>query len=348
MKQGLLPHVTCVLINPTIDHVHEVDHFVAGGTYKSRVTSVFPVGKAISVALGLHVLGDDPSVIALVGRDEVNVYQAFLASNEIRATLVPVEGRTRRNMTIVDAVEGTITHVRESGFTAGEKHVQAIETELSRLRGDGDRGEHWIIISGSIPPGLDTNTYGRIIASCTERGFKVLLDASGEALKAAMDTRKPWVLKINRVELEYLAGQRNDDTEHGGGNCKDGDEQSPAQPSRPQLARIVASARGLLGQGLEHVAVTLGAAGAIHATASEAWHGHVTWPREKRVVNTVGAGDAYFAGMIHAMMRGKSVHDIMVDAISCASAKVLVHGAGAFSREEQRTFSSRVMVDRIP
>jgi 6-phosphofructokinase 2 len=235
-------------------------------------------------------------------------------------------------MTIVDAAGGTITHVRESGFTAGEKHVQAIEAELSRLRGEGDRGEQWIIISGSIPPGLDTNVHGRIIASCKDRGFKVFLDASGEALKAAMEFRKPWVLKINRVELEFLAGQRDDDTERGGGNgkdAKDGEEQWPVQPSRPQFARIVASARGLLGQGLEHVAVTLGAAGAIHVTASEAWHGHVHWPGEKHVVNTVGAGDAYFAGMIHAMMRGKSVHDIVVDAISCASAKVLVPGGAA-------------------
>ncbi|MBN2150094.1 MAG: hypothetical protein JW839_01485, partial [Candidatus Lokiarchaeota archaeon] len=72
------PRVTCILLNPTIDHVHEVEHFKAGGTYKASATRVFPAGKAVSVALGLRALGEAPSVVSLVGRGELGIYEAAL------------------------------------------------------------------------------------------------------------------------------------------------------------------------------------------------------------------------------------------------------------------------------
>src|SRR5512137_1927033 len=96
-----ITNITCILLNPTIDEIHEIEHFKVGGTFKTKASHVFPVGKTISVALGLRTLGDKPFVIALVGKDDIPRYREFLEGKDIGCHLVPVDGQTRHNMTIV-------------------------------------------------------------------------------------------------------------------------------------------------------------------------------------------------------------------------------------------------------
>ncbi|MEX2683823.1 MAG: 1-phosphofructokinase family hexose kinase [Candidatus Sigynarchaeota archaeon] len=338
MATRRVPHVTCILLNPTIDHVHEVEHFKVGGTYKARETRVFPVGKAISVALGLRALGDEPSVISLIGKDEMRIYRASLDSMDISAILVPVEGRTRRNVTIIDTAEHTVTHVRESGFTAGEEHLDAIESAIDSLPRVDQR---WIVLSGSIPQGLPDNTIARLIARCERHGFKVFLDSSGPPLKEAMSRCKPWVLKINEAELGYLVGTRDNDVERGTGET----EVRPLKTAHDDCnSRIGHKARELLGGGLEVATITMGAAGAILAREDGTWYGVLDGSSELKVVDSVGAGDAFLAGMIHAMAGGLDVPGILVEAISCATAKILVQGAGTFAFADQQRFRPRVHV----
>jgi 1-phosphofructokinase family hexose kinase len=330
--------VTCILLNPTIDHVHEVEHFKAGGTYKASTTRVFPVGKAISVALGLRALGDEPTVVALVGKEELGIYRASLDAADVSAALIPVEGRTRRNVTIVDTAEHTVTHVREGGFTAGEERLEAVEAAIDRLPRVSER---WIVLSGSIPPGLPGVTIARLVARCRALGFKALVDASGPPLKEVVARCKPWVLKINEAELDYLAGRRTDDS-----------ERVPADPAVEPVTgdcagRIASDARALLGGELAFAAVTMGAAGAVLSCKEGTWHGVLSSTERINVVDTVGAGDAFFAGMIHAIAGGLDPPGVLVEAISSATAKLLVHGAGAFSSADQQRFRPLVRVRRI-
>nr|MDO8087224.1 PfkB family carbohydrate kinase [Candidatus Sigynarchaeum springense] len=335
------PHVTCILLNPTIDHVHEIEHFKVGGTYKASETRVFPVGKAISVALGLRALGDEPSVISLVGKEEMGIYRATLDSADISASLIPVEGRTRRNVTIVDPAEHTVTHVREGGFTAGAQHLDAIESAIDGLPRVDQR---WIVLSGSIPPGLPDDAVARLLARCKRLGFKAFLDSSGLPLKEAVARCKPWVLKINEAELGYLAGTRDDDVERGTGTA----EPRPSEADDDaRNGRVGRDARAQLGGGLEVAAITMGAAGAILAREDGTWHGVLESTVDLDVVDSVGAGDAFLAGMIHAMAGGLDAPGILVEAISCATAKLLVHGAGTFALADQQRFRPGVRVRRL-
>ncbi|HME54542.1 MAG TPA: PfkB family carbohydrate kinase [Candidatus Lokiarchaeia archaeon] len=324
--------ITCVLLNPTIDHVHEIEHFEVGGTFKIQATHVFPAGKAISVALGLRSLGEDPTVIALIGKEDIKTYRDFLGANSIPATLIPVNGATRHNMTIVDPVEGTVTHLRETGFTASESHVDAVKKRLKKVERDA---ENWVIFSGSTPPGLNENTYAGLVEYASNLGYKTLVDISGSPLVQTMARHKPWLLKINKVELDDLLGCRSSDAELDAGT-------SPV--TRDELDVMVSDARGLLDDRLSMISVTLGAGGAILVTKDLAFHGMMQDMTGIKVINTVGAGDAFFAGLIHALLREKSPSEMLKEAISSATAKILVHGAGLFSPAEHDTFLARVLV----
>ena len=328
-------HVTCVLLNPTIDHVHEIDHFAVGGTFKIQATRVFPVGKAISVALGLRSLDEQPRVIALIGKNDIKTYRDFLGTNGIPAALIPVNGTTRRNTTIVDPAEGTVTHLRETGFTASEKHVLVIKDHLKKM---AKTAENWAIFSGSTPPGLSETTQAELVEHASNLGYKTLVDISGAPLSQVMARRKPWLLKINRTELDELLGRRSSDVEL---------DTSTAVMTIDALNAIASDARDLLDEHLATVAITLGAIGAILVTKDKAFYGVMGDMTGIKIIDTVGAGDAFLAGLIHALLRDASPDEMLKEAISSATAKILVHGAGLFSRVEHDGFLHRVQVKAL-
>jgi len=55
--------------------------------------------------------------------------------------------------------------------------------------------------------GLPTDIYGKLITQAKEAGKKVFLDTSGELLKEGVKAR-PYLIKPNRKELEYLTGKK--------------------------------------------------------------------------------------------------------------------------------------------
>ncbi|MBN2153707.1 MAG: hypothetical protein JW839_19780, partial [Candidatus Lokiarchaeota archaeon] len=87
--------------------------------------------------------------------------------------------------------------------------------------------------------------------------------------------------------------------------------------------------------------------GAVLAMEGGAWHGALSDDVNPDVVDTVGAGDAFLAGMIHAMLDGTDPPGILVEAVSCATAKLLVHGAGTFSAADRQRFVRGILVRRL-
>lgn len=330
-----LPRMICILLNPTIDHVHEIPHFAVGGTFKIQATHVFPAGKAISVALGLRSLGDEPSVIALIGKEDIKTYYDFLGTNGIPATLIPVNCTTRHNMTIVDPAEATVTHLRETSFTASESHVHAIK---ERLKKEARNGENWAVFSGSTPLGLNNATLAELVEYTSNLGYKTLVDISGLPLVQLMSRYKPWLLKINKAELDDLLGRDSSDAEF---------DASVSSITNDALHEIASDARSLLDDRLNIISITLGARGAILVTKDMALHGMMQDMDGIKIINTVGAGDAFFAGLIHAMLHGIIISDMLKEAIASATAKILVHGAGLFSSIEHEKFLARVQVNPL-
>jgi sugar/nucleoside kinase (ribokinase family) len=149
------------------------------------------------------------------------------------------------------------------------------------------------------------------------------------------------VLKINEAELDYLTGRHADDV-----------ERVPADPATEpgmgeRVNRIARDVVALIDREMATAAITMGVAGAILACKEGTWHGALSDTAGLEVVDTVGAGDAFFAGMIHAMVGGLDPPAVLVEAISSATAKLLVHGAGTFSSADQQRFRPLVHVRRI-
>ena len=287
--------IIAVGMNPALDRILMVDGFTVGETLKAQSVTIVPSGKGTNVAAVMNLFGDDVIHTGFLGRDEEGMYRDRLEG--VPCFFHTVGGRTRTDTTIIDPIGRTETHIREPGFTVTEGQIKAFLGDLASRISPGDL----VTLSGSLPPGAPTDTYAHIIKLCHERGAESFLDTSGEALHKGI-AAGPTLMKPNDEELAELTGRQTHD---------DGE--------------IIEAARDLLGRGMQAVAVSLGARGALLVDEEGVWRGEAEAPT---VVNTVGCGDAFACGWLSSRRKGHPPNVQLREALAVGAANAMTNGAG--------------------
>lgn len=271
--------IITVTLNPTVDRTLEAHDFEVGTHARARLVALVPAGKGVNVARGAAKLGAQVCACVLVGRGEAGLYEESLRRDGIECALCPVSGITRANTTVLDPVRHTNTHLREQGITVTSQDVSAVRVAVSeRLAACEKRREQAIaVFSGSLPPGLGSDDFVRLLAACKETGATVVVDTSGDALGAAVESGCVDTIKPNLTELGQCLGEQV--------GRADG-------PSR---------AAGLLDR-VKTVLLTLGEDGAwlVQKDLSAGIRCAIA---QEEVQNTVGCGDAFLAGWLCALDR---------------------------------------------
>src|SRR5690606_15444806 len=110
-----------------------------------------------------------------------------------------VRGDTRINAIIVNGRTGAATVVNEPG---PEVSAAEVEDLFRALPTPGERHDI-VALSGSLPRGLGAEFAARVVRSVRERGGRVVVDTSGEPLRAAV-AATPWAVKCNLEEFRAL------------------------------------------------------------------------------------------------------------------------------------------------
>lgn len=152
----------------------------------------------------------------------------------------------------------------------------------------------WLVIAGNLPDGCPVDGYRAWTEAAAQKGARVVLDSSGDALRVALEAR-PHVVKPNRQELAEWA-------------------KAPVL----DVADAVRQARRMA-QYAACVVVSLGAEGAIAVTQEGVWRARVP---SVKVVSPVGAGDSLVAGMVHALSSELPVPEALAFASATATCKV--------------------------
>jgi 6-phosphofructokinase 2 len=178
----------------------------------------------------------------------------------------------------------------------------------------------FVAASGSLPPGAPDDFYARIAEIARERSIPFALDASGRALRAALDHGVDFV-KPSLIEMRELTG-------------------APlADPTS-----CVAACKNLIEWGkAKAVALTLGSQGAIFVTPEGAWR---AWPLPIQPVSTVGAGDSFLAAMVCALASGLSPGEALRQGVAGGSAALLAPGTQLCHLGDMRELLGHVVVDR--
>ena len=286
--------VVTVTANPCIDRTVWVDEFEKGGT--NRVTAVTESvnGKGINTSVAVKNLGYPTLAVVMEYVNGESVCK-YLSSVGIDNIGVETAGKLRVNTKIFDRAEADITELNCKGYpVSADIRDKFFETVLSAIE-NGDV----LVISGSVPPGIEAEFYRDLIIKAKESGVYVILDADGDLLLRGVEGH-PDMIKPNREELSRLCG----------GDVRDIDE-------------AVEEARGIIAKGIGSVCISFGAKGALYVTADRSY-----WAESVKVdvKGTVGAGDSMVAGFAVGRLVGYSDSECFKSAMAVASGSVTLEG----------------------
>jgi len=188
--------------NPTIDRVVFVRGFRLGATIRAEREMVTPSGKGVDASLVIHELGGETVALGLDAGITGQLHRDLLDRWGVRHDFCEALGETRTATVLVDLDAEMQSTISAPTLRAIGSHL----TELVHAVGRHAEGAWGLICGGSLPPGLPTDSYARLIRSARERGLFVLLDTSGEALARGMEVR-PHVVKVNAQELGVVDPQ---------------------------------------------------------------------------------------------------------------------------------------------
>lgn len=266
-------------------------------------------GKGVNVSRALVASG--LKTIAVLPGAEADPVLAGLRDTEVPFAALPIGEPLRSNVALTEP-GGVTTKVNEPGpVLSGEQQEALIGLLL-----DSSRGASWVVLAGSLPPGVPADFYATVTRRLRSlhdgsEAPLVAVDSSGEPLAAAVSgdaPGKPDLLKPNAEELVELAAAAGFATNKSA-------EELEADPEA-----AAAAAGALVRSGVGAVLATLGSKGAVLVTADGAWL--ATHPPVK-AVSTVGAGDSSLAGYLLAASQGAAPADCLRQAVA--------HGAAAAS-----------------
>lgn len=297
--------IVTLTMNPALDVSSSTEQVVPEHKLRCGPSRFDPGGGGVNVSRAIRNLGGNSIAICALGGPTGQAYRGFLEHEGVLARVVGVAGNTRESFTVDELATGDQFRFVLQGPTLREPEWRACLSVVADLLPVGG----YLVASGSLPPGVPHDFYGLLSRICDEHDVRIVVDASGPALEAALD-EGAFLIKPSLRELAELVGA---------GDTLDESEQVEAARA------IVASGRA------EIVAVSLGGAGAVLATAD----GVLRLPTPRvDVRSTVGSGDAFLAGLILRLAEGRTVDESFRTAVAAGSATAMLEATGLCRAED--------------
>jgi 1-phosphofructokinase len=299
--------IVTVTPNPSIDRTVTLTGPLTRGAVH-RVSSVTsePGGKGVNVARALTLAGVD--VVALLPAPAHDPLVAALHDSAVPFQCVPSTGAVRTNLTITEH-DGTTTKLNEPGAALD---AIALDTLTSSVV-DCAKTSSWVVLSGSLPPGVPDGWYAELVALLKPYRCRVAIDTSDgplAALVASFHRAAPDLIKPNAEELAGILGHSPQALE--------------AAVAQGDPEPVVSAAHQLIDRGVGAVLATPGAAGAVLVDQTGSW---LATPPAIAARSTVGAGDASLAGYIRADVGGAVPPDRLQMAVAYGSAAAALPGS---------------------
>jgi 6-phosphofructokinase 2 len=287
--------IATLTLNPALDESTSIPRLEPDRKLRCSPSVFHPGGGGINVARTIVELGGRAVAIFPCGGPAGHRLEELLRAESVETMAVPIGHSIRENLNVRDEGTGSQYRFCKPGPALKREEwracLEAIES-LSSLE--------YLVLSGSLPPGVPSDLYRRISERAKRRGVRVLLDASGEALEkgAGPDV---YLLKTSLSEFETLVGE-----------C------APTSERRIELARrLISTGRCAV------LVLTLGAGGALWVSSTESG---VVPAVDVTVVSVVGAGDSLLGGLVWRLAGGASLREAISFGVVAGGAAVMNPG----------------------
>lgn len=302
--------IATLTMNPAVDVSATVGRVTADRKLRCRDPRRDPGGGGINVGRVVHRLGGEARAVYPAGGSSGALLDRLLAEESVAADSVDVKDFTRENLFISE--DGSDTRYRF--IMPGPKLREEEQDALADRALAGDAA--YLVASGSLPPGVPVDFYARLARTASDRGTRLILDTSGDALREGVEPGV-FLLKPNLRELAQLAGREVSE-----------------DPEQEETARhLVDAGRARV------VVVSRGAGGVLLVTADTTER--IAAPTVP-IRSKVGAGDSTVAGIVTALARGDDVPTATRYGVAAGAAAVMTPGTALCRREDTERLFDRL------
>ena len=241
---------------------------------RTQHTEYCPNGKGVNVSLVLNHFQQPTHVMGIFGGFTGRYIVEELRKQAIKVTPAWVSEPTRINIFINDGVDEYKLVNPGASIDDDCKH-QIIHHLDSVTSGD------YLVISGSLPPGIESRFYAEIITLCQKKGCEIILDISHPSLRQLLEFQ-PLLIKPNDDELKEIFNL---------------DVNSTKQVREAMLTLHQLGARNVL--------LTLGAKGLYFSNGTALWF--CSAPKIE-LVSSACAGDAALGAFLSKWLNDDDAH----------------------------------------
>ena len=169
--------IVTVTLNPSIDRTASLPGPLQRGQVNRLGNSTeVSAGKGVNISRVLCGAGVDTCAVIPAGTKDRLV--TGLANDKIPHVAVPISASARTNLTITEP-DGTTTKINQPGAALTPDELTAVEEIILETSTDAE----WVVLSGSLPPGVPSNWYTTMTRRLHETGVKVAVDTSDKPLQ---------------------------------------------------------------------------------------------------------------------------------------------------------------------
>ena len=279
---------------------------------KSKTLSF--TGAALNVAIGVARLKGQSHATGFMYNENGLLFEQALDREGVPSVFIWNKGRVRENYKFIDN-KSMLTEVNDIGESISENK----QTELIDLVSTLSKSCDVMVISGSLPQGIESDYYGKLFSVASDHTLKIA-DTEGAKLLSALKTGLDLV-KPNKDELQNTLGQE--------------------LKSRDDLLKGCYS---LLDKGAKRVLLSLGKKGAIITDGTKNYYCKSI---NVAINSTVGAGDGMVAAAAMMLQQGAPLDEILRAGVAAGTATVTTFGQISFTKEKYDEIHANLTVEEI-
>jgi 1-phosphofructokinase family hexose kinase len=308
--------IVTLTINPALDRTISVDRLAFEDRSYVNSNRESAGGRGINASCVIHSFGGQSTAVFPSGGNSGKRLETYLNGSGFRIAVVPIRNPIRTNLTITDK-HGLTVNLNEVGPSLSRTEAARMEQAVVELL---DKAS-WLMVCGSIPPGVPPSFYARLIATAKRKHVKTLLDADGVALREGIEAG-PTVVTPNQQEAERLLGA-----------------------TLLTRTAYIDAAEKIRAMGPESVVLSVGSRGAIGAFPKGLYE---AIPPRVDAVCPIGAGDALAAAYAWSMERHRGrPAEAMRWGVAAGTAKARLPGMTFANLQQTQEIYHQVEVRRV-
>ncbi len=317
--------IVTVTLNPAVDKVYWVDSLkicqITQEEFLTRATrsSTSAGGKGVNISRFLSAFGMDNVAMGFVGGNTGHVVVRYLQNKGVTTNFVWTHAETRVNVVILEnGREHSPNLINERGPQIAEPELDRFMRRYRRMA----KQASWVVLAGSLPPGIDSGIYAELATIARDSGARVVVSAGGEALTRALGAC-PYLVKPDTREHLLLEGTSLTSTE-----------------------AIIAVGQHVIACGAQMVVISHDVTGDIAITPDAVWEIKTTVPTSL-FKNLVGADDAFLGGILYKLALGAAVEESLRFGLASGIASAESEKKICEDRAQVEAEMAKVTVERI-